>query len=192
MSHNRAVFLDRDGTINHDGGYTHRVEDLRLIDHVIDGLQLISGMGFRLIITTNQSGIARGYFTEGDMKVFNRHLVEMLRSYSIGIDAIYHCPYHPTVGVGHYHRDSDCRKPKPGMLLQAAGDHGIDLAASYVIGDKKSDTLAGQAAGCRTILILTGAAGAGEVGLSARPDYVASNMLDAASIIQHAGESRAE
>ncbi len=180
----RAVILDRDGTLNYDAGYTHRIEDFRLFDHVIEGLQLIREMGFRLFLATNQSGIARGYFSEHDMRVFNDHLLHVLKASSITIDGIYFCPYHPTEGIGPWRRDMPCRKPRPGMLLQAARDHHIDLERSYVIGDRKSDILAGRAAGCTTILVLTGAAGADEPNLVVKPDYVACDLLEAAAMIR--------
>ena len=192
MNRKRAAFLDRDGTLNHDVGYTCQVEDLRLLDNVVEGLRLISEIGFRLIITTNQAGIARGYFTEQEMRAFNKHLVDILQSYSIIIDAMYYCPYHPTEGIGPFKRDSAFRKPQPGMLIQAAKDHDIDLRSSYVIGDKKSDILAGQAVGCITILVMTGAAGTGEPDLVAVPDYVAHDLLDAAPIIRRAELRTAE
>jgi D-glycero-D-manno-heptose 1,7-bisphosphate phosphatase len=186
LNRNRAVFLDRDGTINHDVGYTHRVEDLRLLDHVVEGLQWLSKMGFKLIVTTNQAGIARGYFTEREVEAFNQHLLVSLQSHSVTIDGIYYCPHHPTEGIGKYRQDCFCRKPKPGMLTQAAKEHDIDLSRSYVIGDKKSDILAGKAVGCTTILVLRGVAGTGERELSAVPDYVACDLLDAALIIRRA------
>ena len=192
MNRKRAAFLDRDGTLNHDVGYTCQVEDLRLLDNVVEGLRLISEIGFRLIITTNQAGIARGYFTEQEMRAFNKHLVDILQSYSIIIDAMYYCPYHPTEGIGPFKRDSAFRKPQPGMLIQAAKDHDIDLRSSYVIGDKKSDILAGQAVGCITILVMTGAAGTGEPDWVAVPDYVAHDLLDAALIIRRAELRTAE
>jgi D-glycero-D-manno-heptose 1,7-bisphosphate phosphatase len=184
MKLKRAVFLDRDGTLNHDVGYTHKIEDLRLLDGVVEGLQLISEMGFSLIVTTNQAGIARGYFTEQQMHDFNRHLLEIFRFYSIIIDGIYFCPYHATAGIGSYKRESNWRKPQPGMILQAAKDRQIDLSRSYAIGDKKSDILAGQAAGCTSILVLTGLAGTDQVEATALPDYVASDLLEAAKIIK--------
>lgn len=192
MNRNRVVFLDRDGTLNHDVGYTYKVEGLRLLNNVVEGLRLISEMGFRLIVTANQSGIARGYFTVQEMETFDEHMIDILKSYSIIIDGIYYCPYHPTEGIGPLRRDSAYRKPRPGMLIQAAKDHNIDLRSSYAIGDKKSDILAGQAAGCTTILVMTGAAGTGEPELTAVPDYVAQDLLDAALIIQRVESRRAE
>ena len=186
MNLKRAVFLDRDGTLNHDVGYTHKIEDLRLLDGVVEGLQLMAKMGFSLIVTTNQAGIARGYFTEQQMHEFNQHLIEVLEYYGINIDGIYFCPYHATAGLGSYKRESTWRKPQAGMIIQAAKDHQIDLSGSYAIGDKKSDIIAGKNAGCTSILVLTGVAGNDESKATSLPDYVARDLLEAATIIKDA------
>ncbi len=178
-----AVFLDRDGTLNRDVGFTHRVEDLQLLDQAVAGLQRIAVLGFRLFITTNQSGIARGYFSEADMHAFNRALCKQLRAVGVVIEAIYYCPFHSTGSVEAYRCDSPLRKPRPGMILQAADEHSLDLSASFAIGDKKSDILAGQAAGCRTILVRSGAAGQSEMHVTALPDFVAGDLLEAAEWI---------
>lgn len=178
------MFLDRDGTLNHDEGYTHDVGKLRLLEHVVEGLQLLSDLGLRLIITTNQSGIARGIFTERQMRSFNDHLIRTLGAHAVTIDGVYYCPYHPSSGVGRFRRESPLRKPRPGMLLQAAREHHIDLGSSFMVGDKKSDVMAGQAAGCTSILVLTGAAGLGEPDVDVRPDHVARDLLHAATIIR--------
>jgi D-glycero-D-manno-heptose 1,7-bisphosphate phosphatase len=176
----RAVFLDRDGTLNRDVEFVHRVSDLQLLENVVPGLQRMRDLGYLLVITTNQSGIARGLFSETDMHAFNAALCERLQAAGIEIAAIYHCPDHPTAGVGRYLRESPLRKPAPGMILQAAAEHDLDLPGSFAIGDKKSDVLAGQAAGCRTILVTTGKAGGGEAELTAQPDFVAADLLAAA------------
>jgi D-glycero-D-manno-heptose 1,7-bisphosphate phosphatase len=179
----RAIFLDRDGTLNVDVGYPHREEDLLLIDNVCPGLRKLQSLGFALFITTNQSGIARGYFSEAQMHAFNAALCELLRGGGIEIAGIYYCPFHPTAGRGEYRRESPLRKPAPGMLLQAAAEHSLDLAASFAIGDKKSDVAAGRAAGCRTVLVHTGRAGTGEPESSAQADFVGVDLLSAAAQI---------
>jgi len=184
MTRPRAVFLDRDGTLNRDVGYAHRVEELDLIENVVAGLVRIQALGFELFITTNQSGIARGYFSQAAMHAFNQAMLQQLSDAGIVIRAVYFCPFHPTEGVGSYRRDSPLRKPRPGMIAQAAAEHDLDLAASFVIGDKKSDVVAGRAAGCRTILLKTGAAGGGEPDLVAEPDFVAADLLDAARYLE--------
>ena len=178
----RAVLLDRDGTINRDRGYVHRVEDLELLDHCAEGLARMSELGFELVITTNQSGIARGYFTEAEMHEFNAALCDRLNAAGVTIAAIYYCPFHPTEGIGPYKRESRLRKPDCGMLTTAAAQRGLDLAASFAIGDKFSDIEAGRAASCRTILLRGHDANA--LSMSVRPDYVAADLLEAAGIIE--------
>ncbi|MEX2114522.1 MAG: HAD family hydrolase, partial [Pirellulales bacterium] len=141
-SQRRAVFLDRDGTITRDVGYPHRVEDLELLPNASAGLSRMSALGYLLIITTNQSGVARGLFSEADVQAFHQALCALLKRDGVTIEAIYYCPFHPTEGQGQYRRDSPLRKPGDGMLRLAAAEHELDLAASVAIGDKKSDILA--------------------------------------------------
>jgi D-glycero-D-manno-heptose 1,7-bisphosphate phosphatase len=179
----RGVILDRDGTLVADAGFVHRVADLRLLDGVVSALRRLTGLGFRLAIATNQSGVARGLFSEADMHAFNRALCQRLSCEGIAIAGVYCCTVHPSEGVGTYRCDSPLRKPNPGMILQAAQDHGLNLAASYTIGDKKSDVLAGRAAGCRTVLLATGAGGQCEDDLAAQADHQAANMAAAAEWI---------
>jgi D-glycero-D-manno-heptose 1,7-bisphosphate phosphatase len=182
----RAVFLDRDGTITHDIGYPYRLEDLLLLPNAAAGLSRISALNYQLIIATNQSGIARGKFTESQLQHFHGALVTELASEGVTIDAIYYCPFHPTEGVGEYRRESPLRKPNDGMLRLAAAEHDLDLPASIMIGDKKSDMLAGQRAGCHTILVRTGAAGGDSEELTTPPEFVADDLLDAARYIERA------
>lgn len=178
-----AIFLDRDGTLIEDVGYPHRPQDLRLLPGVAAAMLNLQTLGFALVVVTNQSGIARGYFSEGAMHAFHRLLEERLREAGVRIEAFYHCPFHPEASVTEYRHDSELRKPRPGMLLLAAEELGIDLAASYAIGDKRSDVLAGQAASCRSVLVQTGKAGGGEPELAALPDFVAANLAIAADWI---------
>jgi D-glycero-D-manno-heptose 1,7-bisphosphate phosphatase len=181
----RAIFLDRDGTLNEDTGFTHELDRLRLLPGVVAGLRALTALGYRLVIVTNQSGIARGRFSEDDMRRFNDALIDRLADEGIEIAGIYFSPYHPTEGIGRYRRDSPCRKPRPGMLLAAGRDLDLDLPASFAIGDKKSDMAAGQAAGCRTILVRTGHGGRGEPELEVEPDAVATDLEHAAGLIAH-------
>ena len=122
-----AVFLDRDGTLIADVGYPHRPEHLQLLPGVPDGLRLLADLGRRLVLVTNQSGVARGYFSEADVKTFQNTLLRELAAHCVKLDAIYTCPFHPTEGVGPYRWESPLRKPAPGMLLQAAADLALDL-----------------------------------------------------------------
>ncbi len=178
----RAVFLDRDGTINRDVGYTHRESELEFLPNAVAGLARMAALGLKLLITTNQSGVARGYFPETDVYRFHEALLERLRAEGIKIDGVYFCPFHPTEGLGAYRRESPLRKPADGMLRRAAAEHSINLASSFAIGDRMSDVAAGQAAGCRTILVHTGNTGAEPA--NTPPHFVARDLLDAARFIE--------
>jgi len=147
-----AIFLDRDGTINVEKDYLIDPADLVLFPGVGEALRRGRQAGYLLIVVTNQSGVARGYFTTSEVERLHDHLQGELLAYGVQIDAFYLCPHHPQHGAG----PCDCRKGSPGMLLQAARDHHIDLAASWMIGDKRSDVEAGIKAGCRSILVRTG------------------------------------
>ena len=151
----RAVFLDRDGTINVEKDYLYRVEDFEFIPGAPQAIRLLNEAGFLVVVVTNQSGVARGYYTEEDVDILHRHISAELAKVGSRVDAWYYCPHHPS-GRGSYSLPCHCRKPLPGMLREAALRHGIDLAASVMIGDKLADVEAGLAAGCRTVLVRTG------------------------------------
>ena len=149
MDRARFVFLDRDGTLVHDGGYVHRVEDYVLLPGVIDALQSLRDAGFRFAIVTNQSGIGRGLYTEADFERFQRRLLDDLEAGGITIEATYTCPHLPDARCA-------CRKPEPQSVLDARDRFAIDLAASWVIGDHAVDVRLAANAGCGGILLLTG------------------------------------
>lgn len=137
---NKAIFLDRDGTINIDKDYLYRIQDFEFIPRVPEGLRLLQNAGFKLFIITNQSGIARGYYTEDDYKVLNDWLLSTLADkYDVHITASYYCPHHPEAVVSAYRVDCNCRKPKIGLFTKAITEHNIDLGRSYAIGDKLRD-----------------------------------------------------
>jgi D-glycero-D-manno-heptose 1,7-bisphosphate phosphatase len=140
-------------------------------------------------VVTNQSGIGRGYYGENDLKLLHEHMGRELQRYGTSVDACYFCPHHPQHGVGHYAIDCSCRKPLPGMLLQAAVDLGIDLAASWMIGDKKADVEAGLAAGCRPLLVRTGYGTTEAAGLPAGVPVVADLLAAARLIVSRDTES---
>ena len=142
----RAVFLDRDGVICYDVHYMSSPDQFQLMPGVAEGIRKLNEAGFLIIVVTNQSGIRRGYLTEDDLEKIHERMIKELRERGARIDAIYHCPCLPEDGC-------ECRKPRPGMLIQAARDHGIDLSKSLMIGDKDIDAQAGRAAGCTTLLI---------------------------------------
>ena len=152
-----AVFLDRDGVINREGGYVHQVDEFHFIDGVFDACREMSKAGYQLIIITNQAGIARGYYTEADFHRLTKWMLNEFRQHGIEIDDVYYCPHHPVHGVGDYRRDCDCRKPAPGMIFRAAREHSLDLHHSILIGDKATDIDAGRAAGVGCcVLVQTG------------------------------------
>ncbi len=154
-----AVFLDRDGVINEDTGYVSCVDDFHFIDGTIEALQILKKKGYALVVVTNQSGIARGLFTEDDFMNLTEWMDWSLADRDVDLDGIYYCPHHPTEGQGPYKQECNCRKPAPGMLLDAAQALQIDLSQSYMVGDKPGDLKAAQAAGVpHKILVKTGKA----------------------------------
>jgi D-glycero-D-manno-heptose 1,7-bisphosphate phosphatase len=156
MSKKKAVFLDRDGTINVEKNYLYKPEDLELFDGAAEAIRSLKSSGYLVIVVTNQSGVARGYFTVDDVNVLHEHLQKELAKAGAEVDAFYLCPHHPTEGQGDYLRECDCRKGAPGMLLEAAEEFNVDLKRSYMVGDKLADIDAGQRAGCKSLLVLTG------------------------------------
>lgn len=154
--HNPAAFLDRDGVINVDVGYPHRPEDFRFIDGAPQAIRVLNRDGYKVIVVTNQSGVARGLFDEAAVKRFHDHMRSELSRHGAFVDAIYVCPYHPDGQVEHYRVDHPDRKPAPGMLLRAGRDHHIDFSCSFMVGDKESDMQAARAAGVRGYLFTSG------------------------------------
>ncbi|WP_022942514.1 D-glycero-beta-D-manno-heptose 1,7-bisphosphate 7-phosphatase [Psychromonas hadalis] len=153
----RAIFLDRDGVINVDKGYVSVVDDFEFIDGVIEALQALKEKGYLLVVITNQSGIARGYFSEEQFHTLTEWMDWSLANRGVDLDGIYYCPHHAEHGIGEYKVDCDCRKPKAGMLNEAIEALGIDVTQSILVGDKVSDIQAGIAAGIKTnYLVRTG------------------------------------
>ena len=179
----KIIFLDRDGTINVDTGYTHKISDFKFEKNAVNGLKRLQEEGFEFIITTNQSGIARNFFDEQAFWKFNDYVVSKLRSNGIHILKTYFSPYHPEKGVGKYKKNSSCRKPGFGMLKEAAKEFDMDKKNSWVIGDKWADVKAGADFGARTILVQTGKAGTSDFHYKVDTDYIAEDLLDAAKFI---------
>lgn len=153
---NKAIFLDRDGTLNVDHGYVHQIDDFQFIEGSIEALQELKKMGYLLVLVTNQSGIARGYFSEDQFLSLTEWMDWSLADRGVDLDGIYYCPHHPE-GKGEFKQDCDCRKPKRGMLLQAIKELHIDPARSFMVGDKVEDLQAAVAAKVRSkILVKTG------------------------------------
>jgi D-glycero-D-manno-heptose 1,7-bisphosphate phosphatase len=156
MTSHPAVFLDRDGTINEEKEYLFRTEDFSFIPGAPEAIRLLKEAGFLVIVVTNQSGIGRGYYDEEAVRRLHRHMDDELSRYGAAVDGYYLCPHHPHHGIGAYLKDCTCRKPLPGMLLDAVRDYSIDISSSFIIGDKRADVEAGIAAGCRPLLVRTG------------------------------------
>lgn len=157
MIRNRpALFLDRDGVINFDTGYVHRPADFHFIPGIFDVVKVASSLGYWIVVVTNQAGIGRGYYSEHQFHVLTEWMRCRFLEHGGRIDAVYFCPYHPIFGIGEYLRQSDFRKPAPGMLLQAQRDLGIEMGQSVLVGDNQTDMAAGRAAGVGTLLLLRG------------------------------------
>ena len=179
----KAIFLDRDGTLNIDHGYVHQIDDFQFIENSIEALKELKAMGYLLVLVTNQSGIARGYFSEDQFLQLTEWMDWSLADRGVDLDGIYYCPHHPE-GQGEFRQDCDCRKPKPGMLLQAIKELKIDPEQSFMVGDKVEDLLAGEAAKVRyKILVKTGKplTAQGE----ALADYVLASVADLPRIIKN-------
>lgn len=151
METNRAIFLDRDGVINIDEGYTHRIEDFSLIDGAASAIRRANTAGFKVMVVTNQGGIGLGYYDHADVRSFHAHMQAVLEREAAIITDIAYCPHHPRSPDPGL-RDCTCRKPSPEMLLTLASRHNIDLAASAMIGDRDTDVAAGTAAGAHAFL----------------------------------------
>jgi D-glycero-D-manno-heptose 1,7-bisphosphate phosphatase len=151
----RALFLDRDGVLNHEVGYLYRSEDVRWVEGVFSLCRRAAELGYKIVVVTNQSGIARGLYSEADFHALMDWMRVELEREQVRLDAVYFCPYHPE-GVGGYKREHEDRKPGPGMLLRAAREHGVALGESVLVGDRCSDVAAANAAGLRQAFLLRG------------------------------------
>lgn len=152
----KAIFLDKDGTLIPDIPYNVDPEKITLQDKTVSGLKKLQDDGFKFIIISNQSGVARGYFTEDKLRVVAGKMEELFGINNLKLDGFYYCPHHPAGTVSGYDLECDCRKPAPGLLLRAAADHQISLQDSWMIGDILNDVEAGNRAGCKTVLIDNG------------------------------------
>jgi D-glycero-D-manno-heptose 1,7-bisphosphate phosphatase len=181
---NKAIFLDRDDTIIEDPGYINNPDQVKLLDGAPEALSSFKTMGYKLVVVSNQSGVARGVVTEETIGQIHKRLERLLAEKGVILDRIYYCPYHPEGVIPKYRKDSDWRKPNPGMLLAAGRDMDIDMAESWMVGNSIRDVEAGRRAGCMTVMI----AGRtheqkmppGEPG----PDYRAVNLKEVVNIIK--------
>ena len=180
---NRAIFLDRDGTLNEEVGYITEPAQFRLYDFATEAVRAINDAGWRAIVVTNQAGVARGFYDEDFLAGIHRQMQSMLETNGAVIDAVYYCPHHPEVGEPPYCLVCDCRKPKPGMLERAARDFDLNLPECFVIGDRYGDVALAHAVGARGVLLLSGH-GRSEYendrdAWPREPDHVAENLMEA-------------
>jgi histidinol-phosphate phosphatase family protein len=180
MSNRRAVFLDKDGTVIENVPYNVDPSLIRLCAGAAEGLRMLAEAGYLLVVVSNQSGVARGYFPESAIGPVEDRVRELLAEQGVMLDGFHYCPHHPDGRVAAYAFECDCRKPAPGMLHEAARSLGIDLARSWMVGDIPDDVEAGQRAGCRTVLITRN--GPGES--TPVPDVIATDLTEAARQIR--------
>ncbi len=188
----KAIFLDRDDTLIEDPGYINSPEQVKLLDGVAEALIELKALGYKLVVVTNQSAVARGIVTEKVLGAIHKRLEQLLAEKNAFLDRIYYCPYHPDGVVAKYRKESEFRKPNPGMLLKAAEEMDIDLGQSWCVGNSISDMEAGLRAGCKTILIdLPSHQQQLEPG-QPRPDYKAVNIKEVVNIIKKHHRSSTE
>jgi histidinol-phosphate phosphatase family protein len=185
----RAVFLDKDGTLIHDVPYNVDPDRIALTPGAIEGLRLLRAVGFQLIVVSNQSGVARGYFAEEALDAVEARLRALLAAGGVLLDGFYYCPHHPQGTVPGHAVACACRKPAPGLILRAAAEHQLDAGHSWMVGDILDDVECGRRAGCRTVLIANGNETEWRCTPLRRPHYVAADLEQAARAIL-AAESR--
>lgn len=152
----KVVFLDRDGTINVEKNYLYKVEDFEFIKGAPEAIKLLNENNYRVVVISNQAGVARGYYTHKDVDKLHDHIQEELKKCGAHIDEFYYCPHHPTEGIDRFKCICNCRKPEIGLFLKAEEKYVIDKEKSWMIGDNRSDIIAGNRYGVRTILVSTG------------------------------------
>ncbi|GAG85104.1 unnamed protein product [marine sediment metagenome] len=186
---NAAVFLDRDGTINEEMGYINHPGRFIIFPFVVESIRIFNRLGLKVVVVTNQSGVARGYFEESLVLELHQKMISELAANQAQIDAIYYCPHHPKEGTGRYKIDCECRKPKPGMIQKAVKEHDINLHSSYMIGDRYKDVVFAKNLEIKSGFVLTGY-GRGEYTYQKEqwkiiPDFIGENLLDIAQQIEN-------
>ncbi len=187
----RAVFLDRDGTLNREVDVLRDLRQLRLLPGVARALKRLNELGYLAIVVTNQPVIARGWLREEEVEEIHRILAERARRRGARIDAVYYCPHHPRANLPRYRSRCRCRKPGTGLIRRAVRDFGIDTGRSFLVGDRTADILAGERAGLGTILVKTGCAGR-DGRHEVRPGWVAEDLAEAVRLIARLGRRRKE
>ena len=189
MALEKAVFLDRDGTIIEQMGYINHFSRIKIFPFAIQAIHLLRQANFKIVVVTNQAGVAKGYLTEALLNEMHERMLARFESMGAKIDRLYYCPHHPSEGKGDYRKDCDCRKPKTGMIDKAVKEFHIDLKKSFVIGDRDSDLEMAHRAQMRSAFVLTGY-GLGEYvnskgALPIKPTFIFNNLLQAAQTIIH-------
>ena len=179
---NRGVFLDRDGTLIEEVGYLDSLDRVRFFPYSVDAVRLLNRAGFAVIIATNQSGVARGFFDEAFVEETHRFVSDTLAKGGAHVEGFYYCPHHPEATVEPYRQTCDCRKPQSGLLRKAAAEHGLELDQSFVVGDRVNDMKAGAAVGARGVLVRTGYGRRAEATVG-HDAFVADNLMEAVSWI---------
>ncbi len=185
----KAVFLDRDGTIIEQMGYINHFSRIKIFPFAVEAIRLFRQANFKIIVVTNQAGVAKGYLTESLLQEIHERMLLQFESLGAKIDRLYYCPHHPREGKGEYKKDCNCRKPKTGMLDKAVHELDIDLHKSFVIGDRDSDIEMAYKARVRSVFVLTGY-GMGEYvnsrgALKIAPTFIFNDLLQAAQTIVH-------
>jgi D-glycero-D-manno-heptose 1,7-bisphosphate phosphatase len=179
-----ALFLDRDGVINRDLGYVHRIEAFEFLDGIFDLCRAARDADLEIHVVTNQAGIGRGYYTETEFAVLSEWMTSRFMEQGVEIIRVHHCPFHPEYGLGEYQRQSSRRKPAPGMILDAAAEHGLDLSNSVMVGDKATDMQAAQAAGVRYRILFS--SDPTEIAIAPAGGIVATSLPEATRLLQTA------
>ncbi|HSA95752.1 MAG TPA: HAD family hydrolase [Acidobacteriota bacterium] len=188
MTTRRAVFLDRDGTLNEDTGYPADFRQVHIYPGAFEAVRRLGRAGFATVVVTHQSGVGRGYFDEGEIERLHARFLEEFSRHGAPLDGLYSCPHAPATPLG---AGCPCAKPSPGLGLRAAAELGLDLPASFMVGDKVDDILFGLSLGAVPVLVLTGygrAAGAALAARGLRPDHTAAGILEAADWIIERGK----
>jgi histidinol-phosphate phosphatase family protein len=179
----KAVFLDRDGTINREVDVLRRLKQLRILPGVSRAIAALNRLGFLVVVVTNQPVIARGWITKNELDEIHAILIRRLKKGGAKIDAVYYCPHHPQANLERYRMRCRCRKPNIGMVMKAVKKFKIDVKKSFMVGDSTRDILTGKRAGLKTILVMTGYAGK-DGKYAVKADFVAKNLLGAVKIIK--------
>jgi D-glycero-D-manno-heptose 1,7-bisphosphate phosphatase len=183
QSPRKAVFIDKDGTLIEDLPYNVDPEEIRLMPDALQGAHRLHAAGYALIVISNQSGVAHGYYDERALGGVENRIRELLAGMNVPLTGFYYCPHHPEGRIARYTRTCDCRKPAPGLILQAAREHDLNLARSWFIGDILHDIEAGHRAGCKTVLLDNGNETEWVYSPRRRPDWVVADLAQAACVI---------